>query len=71
MTSDSNDESDLPHKLSLLTNSKVLRLCKTFGNNSLANIKWSKTQLSKIVKLERFLGILLGHYWKFSKYHQD
>ena len=37
--SDSNDESNLPHKLLLLTNSKVLRLCKTFGNNSSANIK--------------------------------
>ena len=37
--SDSNDDSNLPHKLSLLTNSKVLILCKTFGNNSLANIK--------------------------------
>ena len=44
------------HKL-LLTNTKVSRLHKAFTNNSLANIKLSKTQLHKIGGL---LGQLLG-----------
>ena len=46
---DSNDEINFPHKL-LLTDTQVSRLCKAFGNNSSANIKLSKTQLSKIVE---------------------
>ena len=40
--SDSNGETNFPHRL-LLTNTQVLRLRKTFGNNSSANIKLSKT----------------------------
>ena len=39
---DSNDEDNFPHKLSL-TNTPI-----AFGNNSLANIKLSKTQLHKV-----------------------
>ena len=35
---------NFPHKL-LLTNTQNLKLRKTFANNSLANIKLSKTQL--------------------------
>ena len=35
-------------------------LCKAFENNLSANIKLSKTQLSKIVQSGRFLGRLLG-----------
>ena len=46
---DSNDEINFPHKL-LLTDTQVSRLRKAFGNNSSANIKLSKTQLSKIVE---------------------
>ena len=38
LTGNSNDETNFPHKL-LLTNTQVLRLCKTFGNDSSANIK--------------------------------
>ena len=38
---DSNDENNFPHKL-LLTNTKVLGLLETFGNNSSSNIKVSK-----------------------------
>ena len=34
-------------------------LCKAFENNLSANIKLSKTQLSKIVQSGRFLGRLL------------
>ena len=44
---DSNDENNFLHKL-LLTNAKVLRLCKAFTNDSSPNIKLSKTQLHKI-----------------------
>ena len=40
----SNDENNFPQKL-LLTNTDVLRLCKTFANGSSVNIKLSKTQL--------------------------
>ena len=34
--------------------SQVSRICKAFGNGSSANIKLSKTQLSKIVQLVGF-----------------
>ena len=34
---DSNNETNFPHKL-LLTNAKVLKLCKAFANGSSANI---------------------------------
>ena len=54
----SNDEINFPHKLSL-TNTRVSRLRKAFVNNLSANIKSSKSQLSKIVQSVRFLGSLL------------
>ena len=50
MTGDSSDETDLPNMLSL-TDKLVLRFCKSFVNNSLANIKLSKNQLSTMVQL--------------------
>ena len=46
MTGNSNDDYDFTHKL-LYTNTQVFRLCKAFENNTLANIKLSKTQLHK------------------------
>ena len=46
----SNDETSNPYKL-LLINTQVSRLRKAFGNNSSADIKLSKTHLSKIVQL--------------------
>ena len=46
----SNDETNNPYKL-LLINTQVSRLRKAFGNNSSAEIKLSKTHLSKIVQL--------------------
>ena len=55
----SNDESNFKHKL-LLSNTQVSWLCKTFAKRSSANIKLSKSQLSKAVQLRRFLGSLLG-----------
>ena len=37
-----------------------LKVCKAFANGSLANIKLSKTALSKMVQLGRFLSRLIG-----------
>ena len=59
MFSNSNDEINFAHKL-LITNTQVSRLRKAFANNSSANIKLSKTQLSKIGQSRRFLGRILG-----------
>ena len=56
---DSNDENNFPHKL-FVTNTQVPKIRKAFANGSSANIFLSKTQLSKIVQLGRFLGRLLG-----------
>ena len=50
MIGNSNDETNFPHKL-LLTDTQVSKICKTFANSSSVNIKFSKTQLSKIVQL--------------------
>ena len=52
---DFNDENNFTCKL-LLTNTQVLRLCQAFANNSLTNMKLSKTQLHKIGQSGRFLG---------------
>ena len=54
---DSNDETIVSHKL-LLTNREVSGICKIFLKNSSANIKLSKTQLSKMVQFGGFLGRL-------------
>ena len=55
----SNDENSFPRTL-VLTNTQVLRLRKAFANISSANIKLSKTQLSKIGQPGGFLGRHLG-----------
>ena len=47
MISNSDDETNFPHKL-LLTNRRVANLCKVFSNNSPNDIKLLKTQLSKM-----------------------
>ena len=52
-------ETNFPHKL-LLTNRQVSNLCKTFANHLSADIKLSKTQLSKTIQSGGFLGRLLG-----------
>ena len=56
---DSNDETNLPHKL-LLTNTQVSRLCKIFAHTSSANMELSKVHLHKIRPSGGFLGKLLG-----------
>ena len=57
MTGD--NEVDFPPHL-LLANTQVSNLRKAFANNSSANIKISKTQLSKMIQSGGFLGKLLG-----------
>ena len=57
VVADSNDENNFPHK-SLLTNTEVSKLRKTFANNSSANIKLSKTQLHKTGQSGGILGKL-------------
>ena len=53
------NEANFPHQL-LLTNTQVSNLRKVVANNSSANIKLSKTQLSKMIQSGGFLGRLLG-----------
>ena len=55
----SNDEISFMYK-SLLPNTQVSRFHKAFANNSSANTKLPKTQLSKIGQPRGFLGRLLG-----------
>ena len=47
------------HKL-LLTNRQVSDLCKAFANKSSTNVKFSKTQISKMIQSGGFPGRLLG-----------
>ena len=54
----SDNETNFPHKL--LTNRQVANLRKAFANYSAANIKLSKTRLSKMMQSGGFLGRLLG-----------
>ena len=57
------DETNFPHKL-LLTNRQVSNLRKAFANHSSADIKLSKTQLSKMIQSGGFFGRLLGSLLK-------
>ena len=50
MIGDYNDEINLSRKI-LLTDTQVSTVRKTFANNSSANIKLLKTQLTKVVQL--------------------
>ena len=59
MIGESNDKANFPHEL-LLTVQQISSIRKAFSNNSSANIKFSKTQLSKMIQSGGFLGILLG-----------
>ena len=53
------NETNFPHQL-LLTNRQVANIRKAFANNSSIDIKWSKTQLSKMIQSGGFLGKLIG-----------
>ena len=59
MIGDSNHETNFPQEL-LVTDRQVSSIRKAFSNNSSADIKFSKTQLSKMLQSEGFLGKLLG-----------
>ena len=59
MIGDYNDKGNFPHEL-LLTDRQVSSIRKAFANNSSVDIKFSKTQLSKIIQPGGFLGKLLG-----------
>ena len=59
MIADSNDETNFPHEL-LLTDRQISGIRKAFSNNSSVDIKFSKTQLSKIIQSVGFLGKLFG-----------
>ena len=54
-----NNETNFPHKL-LLTDRQVSSLRKSFASHSSADIKLSKTQLSKMIQSGGFLSRLLG-----------
>ena len=53
---DNSDETNCLYKV-LLTDTQVSRLRKAFANGLSDNMKLSKTQLSKMVQLERFLNL--------------
>ena len=57
MIGDSNDKGNFPHEL-LLTDRQVSSIRKAFANNSLVDIKFSKSQLSKMIQSGGFLGKL-------------
>ena len=59
MIGNSNDNTNFPHEL-LLTDRQVANLRKAFANHTSADIKLSKTQLSKMIQSSGFLGRLLG-----------
>ena len=63
MIGDSNDKTNFPHEL-LLTDRQVSSIRKAFANNSSVDIKFSKTRLSKMIRLGGFLGKLLGSLLK-------
>ena len=63
MIGDSNDKDNFPHEL-LLTDRLVSSTRKAFSNNLSVDIKFSKTQLSKMIQSGGVLAKLLGHLLK-------
>ena len=59
MIGNSNNETNFLHEL-LLTNREIASFCKTFKNNSSADTKFSKIQLTKMIQSGVFLVRLLG-----------
>ena len=59
MVGNSNDNTNFPHKL-FLTDRQVANICKAFANNLSTDVKFSKTQLLKMLQLRGFLGNLLS-----------
>ena len=54
-----NDKTNFPNE-SLLTDRQVSSIRKAFANDSPVDMKFLRTQLSKMIQLEGFLGKLLG-----------
>ena len=63
MIGDSNDKANFAHQL-LLTDRQVSSIRKAFANNSSVDIKFSKTQLSKIIQSGGFVGKVT---WSLTK----
>ena len=63
MIGESNDEANFPREL-LLIDRQVSATRKALSNNSSADIKFSKTLLSKMIQSGGFLGKLLGSLLK-------
>ena len=61
MIGDFNDEANFQHELSL-TDRQVSSIRKAFANNSSVDIKFSKTQLSKMIQSGGFPSNYLVHY---------
>ena len=59
MVGNSNDNTNFPHKL-LLNDRQVSNVRKAFSNNLSTDVKFSKTQLSKIMQSGGFLRNLLS-----------
>ena len=59
MVGNSNDNTNFPHKL-LLTDRQVANVHKAFPNNLSRDVKFSKTQLLKMMQSGGFLGNLLS-----------
>ena len=59
MVGNSNDNTNFPHEL-LLTNRQVANIRQAFANHLSTDIKFSKTQLSKMIQSGGFLDRLLG-----------
>ena len=59
MVGNSNDNTNFPREL-LLTNRQVVNIRKTFSKNFSTDVKFSKTQLLKVIQSGGFLGELLG-----------
>ena len=53
------NETNFPHQL-LLTNRQIANICQDLANHSSTDIKFSKTQLSKMIESGGFFGRLLG-----------
>ena len=54
---DSNDKTNFPSTL-LLTDTQVSKICNAFANGSSANIKFSKTQLAKMIQSGGFMSLV-------------
>ena len=62
MIGNSDDKTNFPDKLLLLTNRQVANRRKAFANYLSTDIKLSKTQLPKTIQSGRFLVDFLVHY---------